>query len=139
MSFIPKNESRFLDNAFEALMAASVVFTKHALVKYSSGYMTNAASGDNEVEYLAMETKTDATASNGGTKGLVVPIDDRTQFIALCSTTPVQATHVGNNYDISAADTVDLGNTTDKVFHIDYILDAANYLVVGRFNKPSID
>jgi hypothetical protein len=119
-------------------LAASAAVTKHQLVKYASGYITDAAAGDNEVEYVALEAKTDATASNGGTFVDVLPIDDVTQFEVLCSTTPVQATHVGNDYDVSDANTIDLGASTDKVFHVDEIASATDLTVLGRFNKPAI-
>ena len=120
-------------------LLASAGVTKHQLVKFSSGYITDAAAGDNEVEYLALEAVTDATAVSGSTFVDCLPIDGDTVFRALVSTTPVQATHVGNDYDISDANTVDLGNTMDKVFHVDRIVDATNLIVEGRFNKPSID
>ena len=120
-------------------LASSAGVTKHQLVKFSSGYITDAAAGDAEVEYLALETVTDATASDGGTSVDVLPIDDTMEFEMLCSTTPVQATHVGNDYDISDANTVDLGNHVDNVVHVDRIKDATNKLVIGRFIKPSIN
>jgi hypothetical protein len=119
-------------------LAASAAVTKHQLVKYASGYITDAASGDAEVEYVTLEAKTDATASNGGTFVDVLPITDSVQFEVLCSTTPVQATHVGNDYDVSDANTIDLAASTDNVFHIDQIASATDNTVIGRFNKPAI-
>jgi len=119
-------------------LTASTAVTKHNLVKMASGYLVAGAAGDNEVEYVCLETVTDVTAVNGGTYVDVLPIDNVLEFEALVSTTPVQATHVGNDYDVSDAATIDLGATTDKVFHIDRILNAADALVIGRFNKPAI-
>lgn len=119
------------------LMGTGVTATKYHLLKYSSGYLVNAADGDDEVEYLALETKTNSGA-DGAASVDVLPIDDTIQFEALCSTTLVQATHVGNDYDLDDAYTIKLSATTDKVFHIDYITNAASYLAVGRFNKPAI-
>jgi hypothetical protein len=136
MSFIPKMFDR--GKICTLPMGASAVATKWGLMKMSSGYLVAGASGDDEVEYIALQTKTDATAVAGGSLVDVLRIDETIVFDALVSTTPVQATHVGNNYDISAVGTVDLGATTDKVFHIDSIVDATNKIVRGRFNKPAI-
>lgn len=135
MAFKPR---RFDSGKVQNLgMSASTTFTKHQLCKMDGGYLSAAAAGDNEVEFVALEAKTSA-ATDGATKCLVLPIDDTVEFEALVSTTPVQATHVGNDYDLSDANTVDLANTTDKVFRIDAIKDATNTLVIGRFNKPAI-
>ncbi len=136
MAFIPINFDS--GKVLSLPLASGVTATKHNLLKYSSGYLTNAADGDNEVEYLALETVTEATASDGGTFVDVLPIDGTVLIRALCSTTPVQATHVGNDYDLDDAYTVKLSATTDKVFHIDKIYDAANYIVIGHFNKPAL-
>lgn len=116
-------------------MSGSTTLTKNKLCKMSSGYLTNAAAGDDEVSYVALETKTNSGAS-GASKALVLPIDETQQYQALCSTTLVQATHVGNDYDLSDGVTVDLGATTDKVFHIDRIVSTTQ--AIGRFNKPAI-
>src|SRR3990167_4281786 len=116
---------------------ASEVLTKHNLVKFSAGYIVAAASGDDEVEYLSLETVT-----GGATDGIVLvdvlPISDDVEIEALSQDTPVQATHVGNDYDLQSAAQIDLDATTDKVFHIDRIVSAADKLVYGRFNRPAI-
>jgi hypothetical protein len=119
-------------------LAASVAAVKNKLLKYSSGYLTNAADGDNEVEYLSLETVTDATAGDGGTYVSVLPIDGVTLYEALVSATPVQATHVGNDYDLDDDAIIKLSATTDKVFHIDKIKSAGDLIVIGHFNKPAI-
>jgi len=119
-------------------MSSGASFTKGQLAKMDGGYLSDAAAGDNEVEYVVLETVADATSSDGGTFAKVIRIDDVTEFEALVSTTPVQATHVGNDYDLTDKNTVNLGATTDKVFHIERILDASNNLVAGHFNKPAI-
>jgi hypothetical protein len=121
------------------LLGAGVSSTKHKLLKYSSGYLINAASGDDEVLYLALESVSNAAGVAGAASVDCLYVDEEVQFIALCSTTLVQATHVGNDYNISDDATVDLSNSADdKCFHIDKILNAASYLAIGRFNKPSI-
>lgn len=119
-------------------ITGSATLTKFNLVKMTSGYLAAGAAGDNEVEYIALETVTDATTVSGSTFCDVLPIDGITKFEALCTATPVQATHVGNDYDVSTAAIIDLGATTDKVFHIDEIVNATDKLVRGRFNKPAI-
>lgn len=119
-------------------MGASAVATKFGHMKMSSGYLVAGAAGDNEAEYIALETVTDATASAGGTYVEVIRVDDSLQFDATTATTPVQATHVGNDYDFAGATTLDLTATTDKVFHVDSIKDATNKIVRGHFNKPAL-
>ena len=119
-------------------MGASAVAAKGSHMKMSSGYLVAGAAGDNEAEYIALETKTDATAVAGSTLCDVLPIDGYVQFEALCATTPAQATHVGNDYDFSDKNTLDLSATTDKVFHIDAIVDATAKIVSGHFNKPAL-
>jgi hypothetical protein len=135
MSFVPLRN--FEGKQKSLPMGSSVTLTKNSLCKMTSGYLAAAAAGDNEVEYVALETKTNSGAA-GAASALVLPIDDVMDFEALTGTTPVQATHVGNDYDLGAAASLDLTATTDKVFHVDSIKDAANKIVVGRFNKPAI-
>lgn len=114
---------------------ASTAFTKHDAVKFTSGYLVAAASGDNQVDFISLETKTSA-AGNGTDQIKVYRVDPSVVVWATTSVTPVQATHVGNRYDISAAGTIDLAATTDKIFLIERIIDATNKIVEGRFQNP---
>lgn len=117
-------------------VAAAGSLVKGTLCKMASGYLVVAAAGDNETEYLALETIA-GNGTDGGVSALVLPLSGDMVFEALCSTTLVQATHVGNDYDLATGgDDVDLGATTDKVFHIDAIKSGTT--CVGRFNKPAI-
>ena len=118
-------------------VTASEALTKYSHCKMASGYVSAGAAGDNEAEYIALETVTGG-ASSGLVMVDVLPCDDEVQFEALTTITPVQATHVGNDYDFSTAAVLDLGATTDKVFHIDSIVSAADKLVRGHFNKPAL-
>ena len=135
MSFRPK----YFDSGKERSLplAASTTVTKHQLLKFSSGYLIDAASGDAEVEYIALETVT-AAGTDGATFCLVLPIDDEIVFEALTDNTPTQASNVGNSYDLDSALQLDLDATTDKVFFIEKIVNATDKLVEGRFNKPAI-
>lgn len=136
MSFKPK---RFDRGKLERVpLASGVTATKWSLLKTSSGYFTNAAGADNTVEVIARETVTDATSSDGGTWCDVIIIDDEMEIDATCSATPVQATHVGNNYDLTDAATVNLAGTTDLVFYIRKIMDSTNKIVRGNFNRHAI-
>lgn len=104
----------------------------------SSGYIVPGAAGDNEAEYIALETAT-GTGSSGDVMVDVLPITGEIEFEALCTATLVQATHVGNDYDFSTAAIVDLAATTDKVFHIDRIVGVAtDRIAYGRFNRPAL-
>lgn len=116
---------------------AAEVITRHNHVKMSGGYLVAGAAGDNEVEYIALETVTGGS-NDADVYCDVVPVEGDMVFHALTATTPVQATHVGNDYDFSDAATLDLTATTDKVFHIDKIVDATDKIVEGRFNKPAL-
>lgn len=135
MSF--KEEIKYDGKTRELPMGSGATITKGSHCKMSSGYLVAGAAGDDEAFYIAMETKTNSGAA-GAVKGLVLEIDESIQFEALCATTPVQATHVGNDYDFSDAATLDLTATTDKVFHVDEIRSTTNKLVLGHFNKPAL-
>lgn len=135
MTFIPR---KYRDQDVRRLpLAANGVAVKYYHGKMSSGYAVDGDAGDNEAEFIFLETVTDATGSNGGTYVDVLMINGEQVYDATCSATPVQATHVGNDYDFAETG-VDLSATTDKVFHIDEIVDAANSVVRGRFNKPAL-
>ena len=135
MAFVPK---KFDEGKVRRLpVTGSTTLTKHNHVKMSSGYLVAGSAGDNEAEYLALETLTSAS-TDGATMCDVLPIDEVIEVIATCATTPVQATHVGNDYDFSTAALLDLTATTDKVFHIDAIVNATDKTVRGHFNKPAL-
>lgn len=118
-------------------MTASTTLTRFNLVKMTSGYLAAGAAGDNEVEYIALETKTSGSG-NGSSFCDVLPITDDVYFHALTDITPVQATHVGTDVDINTAAQLELAATTDKVFHVHEIIDATNKIVGGYFNKPAL-
>lgn len=119
-------------------LTGSATCTKYGHMKMSSGYLAAGAAGDNEAEYIGLETTTDTTTNDGGTYVNVLRIDGETQFDATCSATPSQASHVGNDYDFTSSIVLDLGNTTDKIFHVDSLIDATNLIVRGHFNKPGL-
>ena len=135
MGFEPK--TRLEGKTREIAMGASKTVTKGNHCKIVSGYLEAGAAGDNEAEYIAMETKT-SSAVAGADFALVLLIDDEIEFEALTDITPVQATHVGIDVDFNTAAQLELGATTDKVFHVDSIVSAANKVVKGRFNKPAL-
>jgi len=118
-------------------VTATTTLTKNNHVKMASGYLVAGAAGDNEVEYIALQTVTGG-AADGDVKCDVLVIDSTMEFDVLCGTTPVQATHVGNDYDMAGAASIDLTATTDKVFRIDSIINATDKIVRGRFNKPAL-
>lgn len=136
MSFRPINFDQ--GRVLSLLLASGTTVTKSQLLKYSSGYLVDAATDDDEAEYIALETVTDGTASDGGTSVEVLPIYDGLLIVGTCSTTPVQASHVGNSYDLTGANTINLAASTDKLFFIHKIYDATNKLVICSVNKPAI-
>ena len=136
MSFIPRFK---FDGMVRRLpVYTAITIAKYELVKMSSGYLTNGAAGDDEVEYVAIEAVDNSAGASGAKFCDVIPIMDGQIWDATASTTPVQATHVGNDYDVKTKASVDLANSTDKVFHIDEIINATDKIVRGRFNKPAI-
>ena len=135
MSFTPLKYDE--GKVLELPMGSSATVTRYSHCKMSAGYLAAGAAGDNEAEYIALETKTNS-GSAGAAYALVLPVDEEIQFEALCQDTPVQATHVGNDYDFQSAAQLDLDATTDKVFHVDSIKNATDKLVIGRFNKPAL-
>ena len=130
MSFIVQNREEGKTVSLPATSATA--FTKNNGVKFTSGYLAASASGDASVDFVSMETKTSATG-DGVDSILCYRIDPSVVVHALASDTPVQATHVGNRYDISAAGTIDLTATTDKIFLVERIINATDKIVEGRF------
>ena len=83
MSFEPLTKCDGKEMALKATDATT--FVKNKLVKYSSGYLTNAAAADDHAEYLCLESKlTTAT----GELVQVLPLDQSIVFRALTSITP---------------------------------------------------
>jgi len=74
MSFTPKK----FDSGKVILkgLTASATCTKYSVMKDSSGYLAAGAAGDNEVNYIGLETTTDETAVDGSTQVKVLPIDE---------------------------------------------------------------
>ena len=111
--FTPLNQEE--GKIVQLLTTSATAFTKGNAVKFTSGYAAAAASGDAFVDYIALETKTSATGDGLDTIKCY-KVDPSVRCQVTLSTTFVQATHAGNRYDISAAGTIDLAATTDKVF-----------------------
>ena len=130
MSFIVQNREEGKTVSLPATSATA--FTKNNGVKFTSGYLAASASGDASVDFVSMETKTSATG-DGTDNILCYRIDPSVVVHATTGTTPVQATHVGNRYDISAAGTIDLTATADKIFLVERIINATDKIVEGRF------
>ena len=134
MAFTPQNKEE--GKVFRGLTTASTAFVKGSAVKYVSGYLAAAAAGDASVDYISLETKT-STAVDGSDSLLVLRVDPSIIIHALVSTTPVQATHVGNRYDLATGvASANLAATSDKIFLIDRIINATDRIVEGRFQNP---
>jgi len=133
--FIPT--AKMEGKTLELPVTTGQTLTRFSHCKMSSGYLVPGAANDDEVQYISLQTVT-GTGSSGDVKALVLKVDDEIRFVATTGTTPVQASHVGNDYDFGSASALDLTAVTDKVFHIDSILNASDKLVEGNFNKPAI-
>jgi len=119
-------------------MGGSAVATKFGHMKMSSGYLVAGAAGDDEAEYIALQTVTDVTTNDAGTYVEVIRIDDSIQFDATCSAEPSQASQVGNDYDFTSATVLNIAASTDKIFHVDSLINATDLIVRGHFNKPAV-
>lgn len=114
---------------------ATQTIVRGDLLKWSNGRLSVAAAGDDEVKYLAMQNSASAAV---GTMIEVLRITDAVYFHALVNITPVRTTHVGNDYDVKTKASIDLENTTDKIFHVEEIINATGKIVGGHFNKPAL-
>ena len=112
--------------------AGSITFVKGNALKNSSGYLTNAASGDNtDVKYVCMENK--VTGATDGELLLVIEVTG-VKFIADSSNTPTQA-QMKTQVDLSAAGTIDTSATTDQVFYAEKIVGpASDKKILGYFS-----
>lgn len=112
------------------LLAASQAVTKFdALEVNSAGFLALATSSTADVRYVAMETKT-----SGGSTGesiLVVDVKD-VQFEADTAGTPAQ-TDVGEYCDLTDEDTLNEAASSNDVFYITDIVNAADKTVLGYF------
>jgi len=117
-------------------MGNAAVGTKFGLMKTSSGYLVAGASGDGTVEYVALETKTDATASDRGTSIDVLPIDNHTQFECDLDAAEGAQALVGTHIDIASAVLLDGNASSDDVFEVKEIVSTTK--VRGTFNKHAI-
>jgi hypothetical protein len=117
-------------------LGANGVAVKHGLMKTSSGYLVAAAAGDNTVEYVALETKTDVTGSNGGTFVDVLPLDNHTQFECDLDAAEGAVALIGTHIDIASQTQLDGNASTDDVFHVKEIVSTTK--VRGTFNVHGI-
>ena len=65
-------------------LGSGAVAVKFGLMIVTGGYLVAGSGGDGMVEYVALETITDATASDGGTFCDVIPLDSHTEFAIGC-------------------------------------------------------
>lgn len=124
--------TQFDDGKIMKVPGAATAITKGDALKNSSGNFTPSASGDNtDVEYVAMETITPASAGD-----LILAIStEGTLFEADTSNTPTAA-QMNTYVDLSAASTIDTSATTDAVFYAIKLKGAAaDKKVIGRFTK----
>lgn len=124
------------DGAQMYVPGAATAITKGNALKNSSGNYTPSASGDNtDVEFVAVETITPATA---GDPVLAVRVKG-VKFVADTSNTPTAA-QMNTYVDLSAAGTIDTSATTDAVFFAAKLLGpASDKKVIGWFQQGAIN
>lgn len=133
MAFTPR---KYEDGAVMMIPGAATAITKGNALKNSSGNYTPSASGDNtDVEFVAMETVTPASAGD-----LIRAIRVKgVEFVADTSNTPTAA-QMNEYVDLSAAGTIDTSATTDKVFFAAKLLGAAaDKKVIGWFQQGAVN
>lgn len=93
---------------------ASVAGTRGDIMWLASGYLARATSSAVAPQIRGLLA---ADWTNDSTTTLVkVEVDEFATYIIDASTTLVRATHVGNAYDLTDYDTLNLSGTTNKPF-----------------------
>lgn len=93
---------------------ASVAGSRGDIVSLQSGYLARAASTTLAPQVRGLLV---ADWTNDSTNDPVeVEVDEFATYVIDASTTLVRATHVGNAYDLTDQDTLNLGGTTYKPF-----------------------
>lgn len=130
MAFLPVNyEEGHLVDLPMGNGGSSASYTVGQALKISSGYYIAATVGQNtDVEAVCMQA---GTVTTSGT--LLRCITTRgVKFVADCNTTPVQD-DVGTYADLTDSNTLDESTSTDDLFYIEKLYDAANKKVLGYF------
>lgn len=138
MAFLPLNQE---EGKIVNLQVAATTFTKgDACVHDGSGQMTKATAGNGTaIRYVSA-----STVSTTATAGDIHPFwvaDPTVRFVADTTTTPTQA-QCGTYVDlVTNAATLDTAASTDDLFFVESVLDAANKKVVGYFvpSAPNVE
>lgn len=93
---------------------ASVAGSRGDIVSLQSGYLARAASTTLSYQIRGLLTADWTNDSNNTV--VKVEVDEDATYIIDASTTLVRATHVGNAYDLTDQDTLNLSGTTYKPF-----------------------
>lgn len=117
-------------------LGSAAVAVKFGLMKTSSGYLVAGAAGDGTVEFVALETKTDATSTNGGTFVDVIKIDAGMEFECDLDAAEGAQALVGTHIDIAAQTTLDGNASSDDIFYVTQIISTTK--VRGTFNVHAI-
>lgn len=118
--------------AVDLPFATTQTTTKYCavVVDTSTGYYNTAASGADDIRYIALEAKT--TTANGEMV-LCLPVLG-VRIIADTTDDPVRADDVGTYADVDSSTTLALGTSDDDVFYVEDIYGATtDKKVVGYF------
>lgn len=109
-------------------LATSQTITKGMALTDSSGYLAEASSASTFVPYVAMEDK---TSTSDHPDILVIRTND-VEFEAVCNST---ITIAKEQYfaDLSSSTVINEAASSNDVFLIEHVVDAANKIVTGRF------
>lgn len=105
-------------------VAASTSITKGDYVVPSSGYASTATAVQAAVLGIAAEDADNSSGSAGAIDVKVIPLNQNYQFSVPVATNAVIAqSYVGETYDLEAAGTIDLSDTTITAGHIGFLVD----------------
>lgn len=110
-------------------LASSQTITKGMALVDSSGYLAAADSAAVYVQYVAME---DVTSGSTAHPTIQVIRTNDVEFEAVCNST---ITIAKEQYmaDLSTSKVVNESASSNDVFLIEHVIDAANKIVTGRF------
>lgn len=107
----------------------SQAFAKDSLVDWASGLIAPAADNDTALAGVIDHAIASGDDNYADTRKerIIVPVEKNViwEIDVESGDTAVAATHQGNEYGISAAGTLDLDDTTNKVFYVTEVVSAS--------------
>ena len=108
-------------------VTVSTAFTKNTLVEMTSGYVGVADDNDTALAGIIKKTiaSTDADYASARRVPVIVPVERHVVY-DVTGQTGFAASNIGGEFGISAAGTLDVSDTTNKVFLMTEYVDATH-------------